>query len=136
MTESAYERRRKHIVEHQISGFDNAHQAVVFANTLELAIKDKDSKYKFKRYIGAQGKVIAISHQYGGETTLKTEFLELYLELANFVLQHVDNMIRAHNQHHGTELRMQKSLIREKPQPQTVDANYFKADLTMGRIGG
>lgn len=132
--ESASERRRKHIVEHYISGFNTAEQAVIFGNTLEMAVAEKDKKYKFKQYVGAG--IVAVTPEYTGETTLKTEFLEVYLGLAQFIIEHTERMVTAHNEIHGADLKSTRVLIREKPQAQSVDADHLKADISMGRIGG
>jgi len=119
--ESAYDRRRKRIVEHVIDGFESAEDAIKFGNTLHQVVEDNVGKVKYRQYIGTDEADIAITEFWRGSTVLKTTFLELDQEKANAVCKYAGEMINFRNGITGVkDARVIKEIIREKPQPQRI----------------
>lgn len=119
--ESVANRRRKRIVEHVISGFTSANQAIIFGNTIERIIIDRIGRQKFRQSIGAPDTLIAITSDWQGPTILKTTFLELEGdEMAQYICKAMKNTINAHNKTYRASVRILKEETRMKPQPQTI----------------
>lgn len=135
MTESAYQRRRKVIVEHIIAGFDNAHEAVVFGNTIEYSVTEKTGQLKFRSYLGSPDSIIAITGEYLGKTTLKTEFLDVG-DQAPFINERIKSLVDAHNTHNRADVKIQKQITRGKPQPQSISIEEVARSTFLGSIGG
>lgn len=120
--ESAYDRRRKRIVEHRITGFSSAQEAITFGNTVESLVEGKLGKVKFRQGIGApDNPAIAITEAWTGPTALKTTFLEFTSdEAAQFICAQMQRALKEHNRAHSASARIANELIRDKPQPQTI----------------
>ena len=119
--ESAYDRLRKRIVEHTITGFSNAKEAVVFGNTVERIVIDKVGYQKFRQQIGAPGTSLAITPEWISDTVLKTTFLELPdNNIAQFICDAMKRAMKTHNEVHRASLRVANEVIRDKPQPQFI----------------
>ena len=120
--ESAAVRKRKRIVEHIISGFKTAKEAIVFGNTFEAVIQGKLEDFvKFKQWIGSPDTSLAITEAYAGETVLKTCFLDVpNNEAANFICESLKVVAGKHEEVHKTKLVVNNEVIRDKPQPQIL----------------
>lgn len=120
--ESAYNRRRKRIVEHRITGFESAQQAIIFGNTVESLVQERLGKVKFRQGIGSpDNPSIAITEGWVGPTALKTTFLEFTGdEAAQFICAQMQRALKEHNEAHSASARIANELIRDKPQPQTI----------------
>jgi hypothetical protein len=118
--ESAYDRRRKRIVEHVIDGFGSGDEAVMFGNTFHRVVEDKVGKVKFRQYIGTDEADIAITEFWRGSTVLKTTFLELDQDKAVEVRDALERVLMVHNDVHGKHAQVIKEVTREKPQPQRI----------------
>lgn len=119
--ESAYDRRRKCIVEHTLAGFTSATQAIIFGNTVEHIVKDQAGAQKFRQYVAAPDTLIAITVDWQGPTILKTTFLELKDEaIAQYICTAMKKAINAHNLTYRARVRVLKEETRMKPQPQTI----------------
>lgn len=121
MVESAYERLRKRIVEATVSGFTSARDAITFGNTVEKLVADKAGIQKYRQQIGAPDTILAITPEWEGATVLKMTFLELRgTELAQHILKIIRKTATVHNEVHRGRVRIDREIIREKPQPQTI----------------
>lgn len=121
MIESAADRRRKRVVEHTISGFDDANEAIIFGNTVEKIVKDNIGKQKFCQFIGAPDTLMAITPEWTGPTVLKTTFLELKgNDTAQYICEKMKLAVKVHNESNRKSAKILKEIIREKPQPQFI----------------
>jgi hypothetical protein len=119
--ETVSERRRKRIVEHIISGFDSAFDATQFAKAVDFMVTDKVGKQRFQFFIAAPDLKLAITDKWKGPTVLKTHFLDLKDQhISIFITEGMRKTIRKNN------LILEKEVVREKPQPQRIEASYFK----------
>ena len=120
--ETASERKRKRIVEHIISGFRSAREAIIFGNTVEGIVEEAIGPRKFRHQIGAPGSNIAITEDWVGPTVLKTMFLELdHQNMAVFIVECIQKTTKAHTEvHPQSALRIEHETVREKPQPQFI----------------
>ena len=118
--ETSSERKRKRIVEHVISGFKTAKEAIVFGNTVNAVIQENTGEFiKFRQMIGSPDTNLAITEDYSGDTILKMSFLELSgNEVANFICDTVRIVSDKHKDVHDNQLHIMDESIREKPQPQ------------------
>lgn len=118
--ETATERKRKRIVEYEISGFPIAQKAVIFGNTVEALVKRDIKPVKFRQYIKGETN-LAITENYPGETTLKLTFLELEQDTAHAIMDKVKNTVRLHEETHGDNLTIDEEILRGKPLPQSIN---------------
>ena len=121
MLESASVRKDKRIVEHIIGGFKSAKEAITFGNTVENLINEHIGVSKFRQAIAAPDSSIAITEEWQDATVLKTMFLELDQNKANFVCESIKKIVASHEEVHRTLLLIQNEVVREKPQPQTLE---------------
>ena len=120
-TETASIRKRKCIVEHIISGFNSARQAIDFADMIESVVAVRTGRQKFRQFIGSPDTKLAITPHWDGQTVLKTIFLELDGQnLANAIGEVVKKSITNFNMIHEANLQIDRYIVREKPQPQTL----------------
>jgi hypothetical protein len=119
--ETSEARQYKRITDHVISGFNCAHDAIIFGNTAEKIIKEKIGQVKFKLSIGTQKTVLAITSEFNGETVLKMVFLEIKSQNdAQFIVDKVKKLTQLNIETYHTKLLIEQQLIRGKPQPQTI----------------
>ncbi|MBL4709753.1 MAG: hypothetical protein JKY48_15070 [Flavobacteriales bacterium] len=119
--ETQTERLRKRIVEHIISGFKTAEQAIIFGNTVHKLVEDRAGNTKFNQYIGAPNTSMAITELWQDDTYLKTTFLELQGQAtAMFICKKMREAIKNYKAVHGIVLEIKDESIKEKPQPQFI----------------
>lgn len=118
--ESNADRKRKHITEHVISGFNNANEAIIFGNTIEHIIVNKLKNSKFRQSIGSIETKLAITEDYQGPTVLKVNFLEIDREAISFIQNKIAELVGLSNR----DLLIEQTSAREKPQPQIINLNY------------
>ena len=120
MVESATIRKRKRVVDHTLTGFKSANEAIIFGNTVEMIINDKIGSQKFRQQIGSPDTKLAITNEYNGETVLKTKFLEIKNQnTAKAICEQLKEAVKAHNEVHHASVKAEE-IIRGKPQPQYV----------------
>lgn len=119
-TESASIRRQKRIVEHIISGFKSAEQAIAFGNTVEMIINENIEHVKFKLGIKSPETWLNITSDWKGETILKMSFLELMgQDLAIAICNEVKKIIALYeSEHPEIKLNIDGEIVRGKPAPQ------------------
>ena len=126
--ETASERKRKRIVEHAISGFRNAKEAITFGNTVNSVIQGRVKEFiKFKQQIGSPDTTLAITESYTGETILKTIFLDVPDQnTAVFICDTLKVVADKHKDVHDNALHVMDEIVREKPQPQVMGYDLSK----------
>ena len=67
-TETASIRKRKCIVEHIISGFQTAKQAIDFADTIESVVAVRTGRQKFRQFVGSPDTRLAITPQWKSDS--------------------------------------------------------------------
>lgn len=124
MFESTFDRRRKRIVEHIISGFATAAEAVRFGNTMEALVNDGIGYTKFRLQIGSPDTKLAITKDWKGATVLKTIFLNIEDQnKAQAILEAIKTLLHNYNKlgdFDRSTIKIESAFIRGKPQPQTV----------------
>lgn len=129
-SETLDSRRRKRIIEHIISGFNNARDAKTFGSMVYRRIEREVGKQRYNQSIAAPDTVVAITEDWTGPTILKTTYLDLKDQhVAMFVVEGMRSALREHN-----KLKLEKEIVREKPQPQFIDATYIPKTTTMGNF--
>lgn len=120
--ESAEARKHKRIVEHWISGFDNAKEAIAFGKTVNILVDAQADGIKFNQFIGTEETILAITDDWTGSTVLKTSFLDILDQnTAQFICKTIKDVIGLHeNIHKDSVLKVMKEIIRDKPQPQFI----------------
>lgn len=128
-SESLDTRRRKRIVEHVISGFNSAQQAMDFARAINKMVTKRIGKQRFHTSIAAPNTKIAITERWTGPTILKTSFVELKDQhVAIFITEGMRRTIKENN------LILENEIVREKPQPQFISVEYIPKTTTMGKF--
>ena len=130
-------RRRTRIVEHIIFGFKTANEAIVFANTVESLINEKVGKeIKFNQFIGSTDTELAITPDWMDDTVLKTRFLDVEDQnTATFICEQMVDIASSHEQVHKTILDIRSTVVREKPQEQTISAMVIPKTSSVKNIG-
>lgn len=119
--ESVAARREKRIVEHIITGFNSAREAIIFGSTLERVVVETLGKVKFQISIGAPDTKLAITEGWTGKTVLKTIFLEIKNQnTAISIVEAVKKTVSSYEETHKTLLHVANETVREKPQPQFI----------------
>lgn len=122
-TESASIRKDKRIVEHVITGFPTAKEALTFGNTVNEAVKLEIPKFiKFKQFIGSPDTKLAITKDWSERTVLKTSFLEIPDQNTSvFICDIIKKILSSYKEVHPTSaLNIVNEIVREKPQPQFI----------------
>lgn len=118
--EASSERKRKNIVEQEITGFNNASSAIVFGNTVEELIKRDVQDVKFRQYIAGENTDLAITEEWSGPTILKLMFLELDRNTAVFIRNRINEIVDLAQEN----IRIEQETVRGKPQPQIINLNH------------
>lgn len=129
MSETLDTRRRKRIVEHIISGFNSGQEAADFGRAVNKMVTKRIGKHKFQTSIAAPNTKIAITERWRGPTILKTIYLDIPDQnTAMFITEGMRRTIRENN------LKLEQEIVREKPQPQFIQAAYIPKTTKMGKF--
>ena len=123
-SESMTARKRKRIIEIVVSGFSSATDAIRFGNTVDKLVEEMAGKQKFRQEIGTPESMLAITEKWTGDTVLRMRFLELRNNnLAVAVCDQAMKTVVLHKRDHPKDnIRVEKQLVLEKPQPQFIGA--------------
>lgn len=127
--ETVSERRRKRIIEYVISGFPIAFDAVNFAEAVNLMVKKSIKDFKYHTEIAGQNTELAITKEWKNPTILKIVFLEIDQDKMMFIQHGMRETIKKNG------YKMEQEILREKPQPQTINIEFIPKSTTMLNIG-
>jgi len=120
--EAESERKRKHVVDHIVTGFKSAQDAIKFGNTVEHIISNKIGKFKFRQSVGSTETHMAITEDWVGDTALNMHFLELYRDQAIFIRDKVSELVNLSDE----DIQLESELLRGKPQATLINLNYSR----------
>lgn len=119
--ESAYDRLRKCVVTHTLTGFTTAREAAILGNTVEKLVCEKAGNHKFRKYLASPETTIDITEDWIGETALKTVFLAIPgQDIAQFICCQMKEVVEIHNKVHEASVKVATEVIKGKPQPQFI----------------